>query len=57
MKHIKKLVFGERASGEILALPKIKTTIPINQPTEDDWVKEVKFGNRYGHRGSFYERR
>ena len=28
---------------------------PKDQPSQSEWVKEFKFGSRYGHRGSFYK--
>lgn len=55
MKIIKEIIFGERAKGQPIAPPKLKTTEPKNRPTEDEWAKQVKFGSRYGHRGSFYQ--
>lgn len=54
MKHLKKVMFGERVKGEPLSSPSFKLTVPKNQPSLDEWVKLVKFGSRYGHRGSFY---
>ncbi len=57
MKLIKQFVFGVRVEGEPLPPPNIKTTIPENRPPLDKWVKDVNFGGRYGHRGSYYERR
>jgi hypothetical protein len=56
MRQIKELIFGVRAQGEPIALPKFKTTMPKNRPTEDQWAKEFNFGSRYGHRGSFYNK-
>ena len=57
MEYIKTLIFGVRAQGEPVALPKFKTIMPKDRPTLSQWAKEVKFGSRYGHRGSYYERR
>jgi hypothetical protein len=57
MLYLKKLVFGKKAQGEPMSLPTFTTTEPINRPSIDEWVKEFNFGSRYGHRGSFYERR
>lgn len=55
MKYIKELIFGVRAKGETLPThPTFKISEPNNRLTIDEWVKEVKFGSRYGHRGSFY---
>jgi len=50
------LLFGQRAKGEKLPEPKFKSTYPTNRPDENKWASEVKFGNRYGHRGSFYQK-
>jgi len=57
VKTIKTLLFGERAKGESLSTPSFKITMPVNRPTQDEWVKFVKFGSRYGHRGTFYTNR
>lgn len=57
MKYIKKILFGERAKGETLPSPTVKTMDCINRPTFDVWTKQVKFGSRYGHRGSFYNKK
>ena len=54
MKVIKTFIFGERAKGEPLPPPSFKLTVPRNRPTQDEWVKLVKFGSRYGTRGTFY---
>ena len=54
MKYIKELLLGVRVKGESLPTPTFKVTELPNRPTLDEWVKQVKFGNRYGHRGSFY---
>ena len=29
---------------------------PQNQPSLNEWMKEFKFGCRYGHRGSYYQK-
>ena len=57
MKAIITFIFGQRAQGETLPPPRLRTTYPTHTPEENEWRKEVKFGNRYGHRGSFYEAR
>lgn len=57
MKYIKELLFGVRAKGETLPTPTFKTVQCINRPSQDEWAKQVKFGSRYGHRGSFYNKR
>lgn len=54
MQYIKILLFGQRAQGQPVPPPTFKTTSPNNIPKIDEWVKEVKFGSRYGHKGSFY---
>ena len=51
------LVFGERAQGTKLTNPTLRTLQASNRPSESEWVKEFKFGSRYGHRGSFYQTR
>ena len=55
MQYIKTLVFGKRAQGEPVPLPSFTTTEPITRPSIDEWAKEMNFGSRYGHRGSFYQ--
>jgi len=50
-------VFGERAQGIKLTSPTFRTLVISNRPSETEWVKEFKFGSRYGHRGSFYQTR
>lgn len=57
MKQIMTLIFGERAQGTKLTNPTLRTLKIINRPSENEWVKEFKFGSRYGHRGSFYQNR
>jgi hypothetical protein len=55
MLYIKILLFGQRAQGQPVPQPTFKTTTPIKKPTQEEWVKHVKFGSRYGTRGSFYQ--
>jgi len=55
MKKILTLIFGQRAQGEKLPPPTFKATFPTERLSESEWAKEVKFGSRYGHRGSFYQ--
>ena len=57
MKQIITLIFGERAQGIKLTSPTLRTLGISNRPSESEWVKEFKFGSRYGHRGSFYQTR
>lgn len=54
MLFIKALLFGERAQGQPVPPPTFRTITPADKPTEDEWVKYVKFGSRYGYKGSFY---
>lgn len=56
MKQIKQIIFGVRAQGHPVPPPTFKTSAPADRPTLDKWVKEVNFGSRYGHRGSFYNK-
>lgn len=56
MKKILTFLFGEKLEGEPLREPSFRSTYPINRPSETEWSKFVKFGSRYGHRGSFYAR-
>jgi len=55
MKQIMTFIFGERAQGTKLTSPTLRTLGISNRPSESEWVKEFKFGSRYGHRGSFYQ--
>jgi len=57
MNKIREFIFGVRAQGEPVPPPSLKTTEPTNRPTENVWFKEMKFGSRYGHRGSFYQKK
>lgn len=54
MKQLITFLFGQRAEGESLPQPSFKSTYPNDMPTINQWVKDFKFGSRYGHRGSFY---
>lgn len=56
MKLLKQLLFGARVEGCPLPPPTFKTTVPKDRPALDKWAKEMKFGSRYGHRGSFYNK-
>lgn len=49
-------LFGRRAQGVKLTPPTLRTLEVQNRPTENQWAEHVKFGSRYGHRGSFYQR-
>ena len=54
-KTLTRIVFGQRAAGEKLPAPTVRTTPVTDQLGESDWMIYVKFGSRYGHRGSFYQ--
>ena len=54
MKQIIYFIFGKRAEGEQIQQPSFKSTYPADRLSESEWSKLVKFGSRYGHRGSFY---
>ena len=53
-KQIKELLFGVRAKGERLPSPTCKITFIEHNLTENEWYEYVKFGSRYGTKGSFY---
>ena len=57
MKQLIYLIIGKRAKGESVPKPTIKTIQPTDRPSEQEWRDYVKFGSRYGHRGSFYDMR
>lgn len=48
------LFFGKRAKGEMIPTPTFRSSYPEDRPDEQTWVQDVKFGSRYGHKGSFY---
>lgn len=50
-----RIVFGPRAAGEKLPAPTVRTLPVTDQLSESEWMIYVKFGSRYGHRGSFYQ--
>ena len=56
IKLIKLFLFGQRAQGEPIQPPKIKTFYPTQTIEEEQWRQEMNFGSRYGYRGSFYQR-
>lgn len=57
MKQIMTLIFGERAQGIKLPSPTFRTLEASNRPSLAQWVQEMNFGSRYGHRGTFYQTR
>ena len=57
MKYLLTFIFGQKAQGEKLPQPNLKTTYPAERPSEGEWGNLVKFGSRYGHRGSYYQSR
>jgi hypothetical protein len=56
LKFIRNFLFGQRAQGEPVQPPKIRTIYPTQQLDENQWWREMNFGSRYGTRGSFYQR-
>jgi len=48
-------LFGQRAQGEMIPAPTFRSTYPEDRPDENQWAKDVKFGSRYGTKGSFYQ--
>jgi hypothetical protein len=56
-KRIKSFLFGERVKGETLQTPKLHSSYPQTFVPENEWYQEMKFGVRYGYRGSFYQSR
>ena len=55
LKFIQDFFFGQRAQGEPMQPPKVKTLYPTQIIDEQQWIQEVNFGSRYGTRGSFYQ--
>ena len=49
------LFFGERAHGEMIQQPTFRSSYPVSRPDENQWAQEMKFGSRYGHKGTFYQ--
>jgi len=49
------LLFGQRAEGEMIPAPTFQSSYPEDRPDEQTWANEVKFGSRYGTKGSFYQ--
>ena len=54
MKWFKEFIFGVKAKGQPLPPPSFKVTYIEHNLTENEWAQYVKFGSRYGTRGSFY---
>jgi hypothetical protein len=48
-------LFGQKAEGEMIPAPTFRSSYPENRPDENQWAQEVKFGSRYGTKGSFYQ--
>lgn len=55
-EKIKELLFGVKAKGEPLPPPTFRTTESTSKPSLNQWVRYVRFGSRYGHKGSFYNK-
>ena len=56
MKQVLTLIFGQRAKGEPIPEPSVKTIYPDNRPNEIEWAKKYNFGSRYGYRGTLYNK-
>jgi hypothetical protein len=52
-----KLIFGSPAHGVYVSQPNFRSTVPKDRLSVNQWVQTVKFGSRYGTKGSFYEYR
>ena len=56
LKLIKIFLLGERVQGEKITPPQLKITDrSYTQDELNKWFQEVKFGSRYGTKGSFYQ--
>ena len=55
INSITTLLFGQRAEGEQISQPTFKSFYPLDRPDENQWAIDVKFGSRYGTKGSFYQ--
>lgn len=49
------LLFGKRKQGVKVNQPSLRTVRASDLLPENQWMEHVKFGSRYGHRGSFYQ--
>jgi hypothetical protein len=56
LSAIPEFIFGVRAQGTPIQSTTLHTLHPSSRPDENEWVKEFKFGSRYGYRGSFYQK-
>jgi hypothetical protein len=57
LKYIRLFLFGKPVTGEALQAPSYQTFHPQISLPENEWYQEMKFGSRYGHKGSFYQSR
>ncbi len=57
MKKIITFIFGERAQGEMITQPTLRSTYPANRLDENQWYQELQVSSKYGTRGSFYRPR
>lgn len=55
IKIIKEFLFGKVIEGEKLHEPNKKPERTFTMDELSSWVNEFRFGNRYGHRGTFYQ--
>lgn len=49
------LLFGERKQGIKLDQPSLRTVKASDLLPQNQWAEYVRFGSRYGHKGSFYQ--
>lgn len=57
LKKLNELVFGTRSCGEKLSPPSYKTTMPMNQPSLNQWVKKFHIGRMYNRTNDkFFDR-
>ena len=52
-----KLIFGNPIQGIYVPQPNFRSTVPEDRLSVNQWAQTVKFGSRYGTKGSFYEYR
>jgi len=50
-----KLIFGNPTHGDYIPQPNFRSTVPKDRLSVNQWMQAVKFGSRYGTKGSFYQ--
>ena len=56
IEKIKAIICGVKREPVDVMSTGFHSYYPQNQPSEEEWRNEFKFGSRYGHRGSFYQK-